>query len=44
MIHASEVRVAIRTLMQASRIMARFVWNAANREALLPRKPLPRDP
>jgi hypothetical protein len=31
-------------LMQASVIMAAFVWNAANREALLPRKPLPRDP
>ncbi|HEY6547145.1 MAG TPA: M28 family peptidase, partial [Vicinamibacteria bacterium] len=28
-------------LMQASVIMAAFVWNAANREALLPRKPLP---
>lgn len=31
-------------LMQASVIMAAFVWNAANREALLPRKPLPREP
>jgi hypothetical protein len=29
-------------LMQASVIVAAFVWNAANREALLPRKPLPR--
>jgi Zn-dependent M28 family amino/carboxypeptidase len=29
-------------LVQASVIMAAFVWNAANREALLPRKPLPR--
>ena len=31
-------------LMQASVIMAAFVWNAANREALLPRKPLPKAP
>ncbi len=31
-------------LMQASVIMAAFVWNAANREALLPRQPLPKDP
>jgi Zn-dependent M28 family amino/carboxypeptidase len=31
-------------LMQASVIMAAFVWQAANREALLPRRPLPRDP
>lgn len=30
--------------MQASVIMAAFVWNAANREAMLPRRPLPRDP
>ena len=31
-------------LMQASVIMAAFVWNAANRETLLPRKALPKDP
>ncbi|HEY6928672.1 MAG TPA: M20/M25/M40 family metallo-hydrolase [Thermoanaerobaculia bacterium] len=29
-------------LMQASVVMAVFVWQAANRDALLPRKPLPR--
>jgi hypothetical protein len=29
-------------LMQASVIMAACVWNAANRVALLPRKPLSR--
>ena len=28
-------------LMQASAIMASFVYNAANREGLFPRKPLP---
>jgi carboxypeptidase Q len=31
-------------LMQASVIMAAFVWNAASREALLPRRPLPPTP
>ena len=31
-------------LMQASVIMAAFVWNAASRESLLPRRPLPKDP
>ena len=31
-------------LMQASVIMAAFVWNAATREGLLPRKPLPKAP
>jgi hypothetical protein len=31
-------------LMQASVIMAAFVWNAASREAPLPRKPLPKSP
>jgi len=29
-------------LMQASAILASFVYNAANRESLLPRKPLPK--
>jgi carboxypeptidase Q len=31
-------------LMQASAILASFAWNAAMRETMLPRKPLPKEP
>ena len=35
-------RVQRADMMQMAAIVASFVYNAANREALLPRKPLPK--
>jgi hypothetical protein len=37
-------RVQRADMMQMSAIVASFVYNAANRDALLPRKPLPKPP
>jgi carboxypeptidase Q len=37
-------RLSKNDLMQASAIIASFAWNAAQRDAMLPRKPLPKEP